>query len=131
MNYPVHQETDAEMQVRWARENKELRALLARQKAERLAAKAARATSPAAVKAAEAAANRAAALAARAAEVAAAPTTDKRKRAAIRSDGRRFDCLSDTVRMYGPGARSAIRDCCEGRRAKYKGFGWSWEASNG
>ncbi len=106
------------------------RALLARQKAERLAAKAARATSPSAVKSAEAAAARAAELADKAAEVATAPTVDKRKRPVFRSDSRRFECVSDTVRMYGPGARSAIRDCCEGRRAKYKGFGWSWEPFN-
>src|SRR5208283_5732321 len=67
----IHQETDAEMRARWARENKELRALLAKQRAEALAEKAAKAKTPSAVKAAEAAAARAAELAARAAAVSA------------------------------------------------------------
>ena len=127
----VYQETDAEMRARWARENKELRALLAKQRAEALAEKAAKAKTPSAVKAAEAAAVRAAELAARAAAVAAAPPkVDARKKPVLRSDGRRFDCLEDAGRLYGPGGASQICACCKGKLTEVYGFGWSYAEKN-
>jgi len=127
----IHQETDAEMRARWARENKELRALLAKQRAEALAEKAAKAKTPSAVKAAEAAAVRAAELAARAAAVAAAPPkVDARKKPVLRSDGRRFDCMEDAGRLYGPSADHKIRDCCQGKLTEAFGFGWSYAEKN-
>ncbi len=132
MNYPVHQETDAEMRARWARENKELRATLARQRAEALAVKAAKASTPTAMAAAERAADRAAELAVKAAEIAAAPAIDKRKRPVVRSDGRRFECVNDAGRIYGPNADNKIRACCQGKLTVAFGFGWSYaETFNG
>jgi hypothetical protein len=130
----IFQETDDEMRARWARENKELRALLAKQRAEALAEKAAKAKTPTAAKTAEAAAARAAELAARAAEVAATPIIDKRKKAVIRGDGRRFECVRDAGRLYGDGGAAQIGNCCRGKQAKAYGFTWSYaepEPNNG
>jgi hypothetical protein len=128
----IHQETDAEMRARWARENKELRALLAKQRAERLAEKAAKVNTPNAVEAAEKAAATAAELAAKAAEAATSPPpVNKNMKPVVRGDGRRFESLTEVKRMYGPDADKPVIDCCNGLRRKIFGHTWKWERPNG